>query len=59
MDISKQAKVLGSLGGTRTSRLYGLNHYKRMQALGVETKLKKRAAKLEKSKNSEKLTSGS
>jgi|WetSurMetagenome_2_1015567.scaffolds.fasta_scaffold666367_1 hypothetical protein len=35
---------LGRMGGTKTSKLYGPEHYRNMQKKGVETKLKRKLA---------------
>ena len=44
MNKQKAAKELGRLGGLKTKELYGPDHYRKMQKLGVATKLAKKQA---------------
>lgn len=40
--IDIAAAALGKRGGLKTSEIYGPEHYRKIQALGVKTKLAKR-----------------
>ena len=42
MDLITPAN-LGRLGGQKTSELYGKEHYRKMQQLGVKSKKKKKS----------------
>ena len=41
-DVREAAIKFGRIGGKATSDKYGPDHYRKMQALGVKTKLKKK-----------------
>ena len=44
-DIQLAAKQFGRMGGLATKTKYGLDHYRKMQAKGVQTRLKNKGPK--------------